>query len=164
MATHSIVGANVAVILQANPALAGVAALVSHFVLDAIPHWDYQLKSSSSVTAEKVRGVHLLYGRALFFDLMKVGFDLALGLLIIGLLFYPAGWSVLTLAYIGAGLAILPDVVQVIFGKWRHSALIYVQKLHDFCHADLRLAGRPMIGISTQVLVVVVVIFLSRLF
>ncbi len=40
---HAITGAVIAVTFS-SPWLALPAALLSHFVLDAVPHWDYQLK------------------------------------------------------------------------------------------------------------------------
>ena len=45
--THAIVGGAIASLLPSQPALAVCAAFASHFAIDAIPHWDYPLRSIS---------------------------------------------------------------------------------------------------------------------
>ncbi|MDH2348696.1 hypothetical protein [Bradyrhizobium sp. SSUT77] len=41
LSTHAIVGGAIASLIPDQPALAFVAGIVSHFVIDAIPHSDY---------------------------------------------------------------------------------------------------------------------------
>jgi hypothetical protein len=40
LSTHAIVGAAIASFLPSHPTIAFVLGFGSHFVLDAIPHWD----------------------------------------------------------------------------------------------------------------------------
>ena len=47
LSTHAIVGAAIASFLPSHPTTAFVLGFGSHFVLDAIPHWDYPIKSAS---------------------------------------------------------------------------------------------------------------------
>jgi hypothetical protein len=45
LSTHAIVGGAIASLISSHPLLAAVAGFTSHFVIDAIPHWDYRLRS-----------------------------------------------------------------------------------------------------------------------
>jgi hypothetical protein len=47
LTTHAIVGAAIASVIPAHPFFAIAAAFASHFLLDAIPHWDYPIRSDS---------------------------------------------------------------------------------------------------------------------
>jgi hypothetical protein len=47
LSTHAIVGAAISSFITSQPAAAFVLGFASHFALDAIPHWDYPIKSSS---------------------------------------------------------------------------------------------------------------------
>lgn len=47
LCTHAIIGGAIASLLPLNPAAAAIAGFASHFAIDAIPHWDYPLRSIS---------------------------------------------------------------------------------------------------------------------
>jgi hypothetical protein len=47
LCTHAVVGAALASFVPSHPAAAFAIGFASHFVLDAIPHWDYSIKSRS---------------------------------------------------------------------------------------------------------------------
>jgi hypothetical protein len=47
LTTHAVVGAALASFVPSHPATAFVLGFASHFVLDAIPHVDYPIKSRS---------------------------------------------------------------------------------------------------------------------
>jgi hypothetical protein len=47
LSTHAIVGAAIASFLPSHPTTAFVLGFGSHFVLDAIPHWDCPIRSAS---------------------------------------------------------------------------------------------------------------------
>ena len=48
LSTHAIVGGAIASLFPSHPALVAVAGFASHFAIDAIPHWDYPLRSIST--------------------------------------------------------------------------------------------------------------------
>jgi hypothetical protein len=45
---HAVTGAVIATAVK-NPAIALPAALLSHFVVDVLPHWDYKLRSATQL-------------------------------------------------------------------------------------------------------------------
>ena len=47
LSTHAVVGAALASFVPSHPLAALVIGFASHFALDAIPHWDYPIKSRS---------------------------------------------------------------------------------------------------------------------
>ena len=47
LTTHAIVGAGIMSISTLHPALGVCAAFTSHFVIDAIPHINYEVQSAS---------------------------------------------------------------------------------------------------------------------
>src|ERR1700747_2768240 len=72
LSTHAIVGAAIASFLPSNPTIAFVLGFGSHFVLDAIPHWDYPISSAS--VNPKI-GAPLTFDRALLRDVVVIGSD-----------------------------------------------------------------------------------------
>src|SRR5260370_42631939 len=48
LSTPAIVGAAIASFLPSHPTTAFVLGFASHFVLDAIPHWDYPIRSAAA--------------------------------------------------------------------------------------------------------------------
>ena len=78
LSTHAIVRAAIASFVPSHPTTAFVLGFASHFVLDAIPHWDYPISSAS--VNPKI-GAPLTFDRALLRDLVVIGSDGLLGIL-----------------------------------------------------------------------------------
>jgi hypothetical protein len=156
LTTHAIVGAALASFLTANPLVAGVVAFASHFALDAIPHWDYPIRSAS---VQPNNTGAMRYDRALMRDIMVIGFDALLGTAIGVMLFAsPATFWVVLLA---AALAILPDPLQFLYGRFPREPLASLQRFHVWSHTRVRLEGRPLLGLLTQFAFVVLVVAFS---
>ncbi len=68
LTTHALVGASVAALFPSSPSLALGAALASHFLVDAIPHWHYQLRSAVGDTDNPL-DADMVIGRLFFVDL-----------------------------------------------------------------------------------------------
>lgn len=158
LAAHSVVGATVVKVLPFNPFLAIFLAFMSHFVLDAIPHWDYPLKSAVKTTGD-VAGVKFLKGRLFWRDLTIIAFDLLLGLSLIWFLYTPdfGLWFWLLL---GVGAAVLPDFLQFAYGKYGGSVLTFFQSWHNYCHSKFSLNNYFWPGVILQILTVGLIIFL----
>jgi hypothetical protein len=158
LTTHGVVGAALASTLAPHsPSAALLVAFGSHFLLDALPHWDYPLRSATKDPANELNN-DLVLGRAFLFDLVKIGLDfclgLALGLVIAGSLtnyFWPVA---------GALAAMLPDFLQFVYFKWRRWPLTALQRFHLWIHTCHRLTGRPFLGIVSQLLLILAVWFL----
>ena len=145
LTTHAIVGAAIVSVMPAHPPLAIAAAFASHFLLDAIPHWDYPIRSDS---VNPLVAATMKYDRALLTDMLTIGADAILG---IGLaLFLLARPSNLALVFCGAGAAILPDALQFAYMRFPREPLITLQRFHSWMHASRSLHARPSWGCSLK--------------
>ena len=84
LSTHAVVGAALASFVPSHPFAALVLGFASHFALDAIPHWDYPIKSRS--VNPKI-AAPMVFDRALLQDAVTIGFDGVAGIISALLLF-----------------------------------------------------------------------------
>lgn len=122
LAVHIIVGGAVAQ-LTPHPALGFLMGFASHFLLDALPHWDYHLNF-----------LHNGKGSFSFRDLVKLGIDSGLGLAALLLLISYFDAFNLWLAFAGATGGLFPDFLQLIYLKFHWRFLHYFQAFHDSMH------------------------------
>lgn len=168
-AAHMLAGAAVATSIPA-PALALPLALASHYILDAIPHREYDVSYRRIADAQKRR-------KQFWIDFLKFGADTGSGMLAVGLL---TGWNPLVLsaallAFSPDGLHILDDVitrrrggVYAEFGKSPYTrsdplplrALALQRNVHMAVHWRDRDNVPPLVGWPTQI----AAIFLLALF
>ena len=152
LSTHAIVGAALASFLPAHPIGAFVIGFGSHFVLDAIPHWDYPIRSRS---VDPRIGAPLVFDNALRRDALTIGSDAFFGIVIALLLFgsRESFWAVL----LGAIGAMLPDPLQFLHARWPHGPLQIHQRFHRWAHTTKKIDSVPL-GVGTQMILVVAVI------
>jgi hypothetical protein len=151
LTTHAIVGGAVASLFPSHPVLVAGLAFVSHFVIDAIPHWDYPLHSISVKPGADNRTLKL--DRALVLDLTSIGFDACAGVaLALWLFATPATTGVIAL---GAFAGILPDPLQFVHSLYPHQPLTSLQRFHQWIHSKRRLTWR--FGVSSQTLFAIAV-------
>ena len=95
LTTHAVVGAALATFLPSHPAAAFAVGFASHFVLDAIPHVDYPIRSRS---VDPKTGAPMTFDRALLQDAITIGSDGLFGMVLSLLLFSSSAnfWAVLT--------------------------------------------------------------------
>jgi hypothetical protein len=62
---------------------------------------------------------------------------------------------------LGATLAILPDPLQFLHGRFPREPLRSLQRFHVWVHTEQRLEGRPVLGLISQLGFVVLVVALS---
>jgi len=103
-----------------------ILAIISHFIMDAIPHWEYT-GLAANVSGDFFMSVTV-----------KALLDILLGVIVIGWLFKYSGLARPTLW--GAFCALLPDgliftytLAQVLFG-WHLDWLTYPIAIHDKIH------------------------------
>jgi hypothetical protein len=144
--THAVTGAAVGQ-LSGNPALGFITGFISHFLLDALPHWDYPF-------SEAVRD-----GQLPRRDLLKIAADGVLGLLgvVTAQFFFPGllFWPMLA----GAIGAMVPDALQFAYFKTRWRWFGYLQGFHEWIHTSVRLVGEKklvIIGVVSQLILVAV--------
>ncbi|MBI2023536.1 hypothetical protein HYT01_03175 [Candidatus Giovannonibacteria bacterium] len=76
--THAIVGTAVAGLFPAHPVAGFAAGFISHFALDAIPHWHYPLGSLTQDKNDPMKK-DMVWSRPFFYDLLKISLDGGLG-------------------------------------------------------------------------------------
>jgi hypothetical protein len=146
LSTHAVVGGAIATQFPSHPVLVVVAGFASHFVIDAIPHWDYSLRAISLKPGANNRSM-TLDGR-LVTDLALIGFDASLGLaLAIWLFATPATLGAIALGAV-AGMA--PDPLQFLQSVFPHEPLNSLQRFHRWIHSRRKLPW--LTGASSQVL------------
>ena len=156
---HAVAGAAITSLFRLNPVTAFFAGFLSHFFLDAIPHWDYKLKSSYKDEAQPLNN-NFGVGPGLYLDLAKIGFDALLGLFL-SVLFFSLGTGVSFWAIIfGAIGGMLPDPLQVVYMKWRREPLISLQKTHLLFHTSHRIQD-PVFGIFLYCVIILFFLFLG---
>jgi hypothetical protein len=165
---HIITGGAISVLAKANPATSFVFGLLSHYMLDVLPHWDYPLLSSTKSSSENaLDGTINVRGKAFAIDLVKVSIDFLIGLSIT-IYFFRDFYSVATLftspVLWGSFGAVLPDLLQFTYYQVKREPLTTHQRFHDFMHTDIRLKGRNILGPVLQIIFVIVVITLVTRF
>jgi len=155
LTTHAIVGALAAQFFPQYPAAAFAAGFASHFVIDALPHWDYSLRSSRE-HADPLQ-FDLEIGRDFVHDIVKIGFDAILGLFLSCVIAYLFDLS-LILAVIGACAGIFPDALQFVYFKTHLKLLRSLQRFHIWIQEGRQLHIAAWKGISLQGALVIVLI------
>lgn len=151
LSTHAIVGGAVASLLPSHPVLVAALGFASHFVIDAIPHWDYPLQSISVKPGADNRELRL--DRRLVLDLFLIGLDAFAGLGAAIFLFAPPASPVVIA--VGAVAGIAPDALQFTHSLYPNQPLKILQRFHVWIHSKQRLGWR--LGASTQGLFTVAV-------
>ncbi|TYO64620.1 hypothetical protein FXV83_20695 [Bradyrhizobium hipponense] len=144
LSTHAILGAAVASALPSHPVVAFVAGFASHFAIDAIPHWDYPLKSISLGLAARNDG-RLTADRLR--DFAVIGFDALAGLfLAIAIFGTEANWVAVVAGAVGG---MLPDPLQFVHTLSPGEPLATLQRFHSWIHSKRKLTW-PL-GVSSQI-------------
>lgn len=170
LATHALVGAAAASFFPEQPYLAFAAGFASHFLIDAIPHWDYgdTWLRSLERKGKDDHATDMRLGRDFWHDLAVIGSDALIGL---GLAFFVA-WLLRVpqeIALIGAGAGIYPDLLQFVYFKaqkhWLgHRVFWPLQRFHMWTQWWELKNLHPALGLGMQVLLMVVVVGAISLF
>ena len=154
LATHAFAGGILAAAITANPAVAFGIGVISHFLLDAIPHWDYFDKlKSARVNNDNYLDNDMVVGKYFLHDLSIIALDCLIGVVALAViilfrthLFWPA-----LLGMIGG---ILPDLFHFLYYKIRREPFTSIEKFHHFIHAkDRGVASIPGIAFQFSILV-----------
>ncbi len=163
LVTHGVIGAALGRLFPRYPFLAFLAGFVSHFLADAIPHWHYKLFSHTRHPDDPIQN-DMVIGKKFLIDLMDIGLDGTAGLALPILLFQGwAGfshpdWSVLAGAFGG----LLPDFFHFVYMKIRREPFYSFQRFHVWMHSKTDIDKKPLIGIGSQLLIIVAAALLSR--
>lgn len=169
--THAIVGGAIASASGALPVGAFIAGMASHYLLDAIPHWDYSLSSKKSDDKKNGLSGDIHLNKKFIFDLIKISLDFFIGIFIAIWLFDPTVTASFSLSLLlsspvlwGALGGVCPDALQFLYFKVRREPLIMLQRFHHFMHSSIRLNDRKILGPFLQLILIVAVVIVEGLF
>lgn len=166
LTSHAIIGVAAASAFPSHPMLAFSAALASHYITDAIPHWEYDLVSSKKDRDNPLNN-DITIGKDFFSDLMKVLFDMFLGIAISFFVFYFLGFNFNSLLILIAGIAggIIPDFLQFAYFRFRREPLKFLYLFHYHIHSrNESLEKHYIVGIFLQILTISLIVLLARYF
>jgi len=151
LATHIVFAAAVTkpLLETYNPLLIFVVAFASHFVIDAIPHFDYKL---SSVENDKIIRNH----KAITKDILNISVDVLIGsiILFVTYSFIASQFPVSAFLVVILG-AVLPDALQAVYWLFKNSPVKYLQRFHLSIHANTKIKSMPL-GIGTQLALITI--------
>lgn len=170
LATHAVVGGAVASLFPSHPIIAFFAGFFSHFVLDAIPHWDYKILSAyanpdvaMSVNKAEFGGSGKIKADKYFIsDLLRIGTDASLGIFITLLVWHPTTIIQLEILALGVFGAILPDFLQFVYTRFPYQPMIFIQNFQNFMQAKYKLNDKPILGIFLQAVVMITAVLLAK--
>jgi len=157
---HFLVGAAIGSRIK-NWGLIAVLALVSHVILDKIPHWDYgkgAFKRFANTKSYKI----------LFIFLLKIAID---GSISVFLVFSIAKYNqAINLTYLapllfGGLIAILPDIVlgglKLIYVKTSKPSITFIDNYKKIVHHPRPYTKKPtLFTVGTQIIVGVIAILI----
>lgn len=161
LAAHIIAAAAATKPVFQNPGLVFLFAVLSHYLLDIIPHWDYSLnavkkdKNNTLINAEIIPDKKLIRN-----DLLKNFIDFLLGMAIIFLLIRPSlnVKDITSMLALISG-AVLPDFITGLNLVWKKFPTMELTKFHHFIHTkNRRLNKKPLLGISLTLTTITVLI------
>lgn len=164
LATHAIVGAAFAELFPTHPIGAFAAGFASHLAIDSLPHWDY-LPLSLRKDKERPLETDMVVGKNFLKDSLKIGLDALIGMIIaISIFNYFFHTAPLSITTIGAIAGILPDPLQFVYYKTRSQLLLPLQRFHVWVQKGKSLDVKPWIGVSLQLVLVIIICTVILLF
>ncbi len=154
LSTHALIGSALATLIPTYPVAGFLLAVASHFATDAIPHWDYKLRSLKDDEANFLNSEIQVNSKSFIIDLTKIGFDILLGLVLSVLIwnyFFNLSFTIILLGVLGG---VLPDFLQFTYFRFKCEPLTSLQKFHHWIHSHIHLRGKYIIGPILQALLV----------
>jgi hypothetical protein len=159
LSVHAAAGGFFGAAFAHNPFLSFLLGFGSHFLLDAIPHWHYHLKSKRH--GANPMEVYFVFDRSFLRDLCVTGIDCAIGTALIAAAVYAANAAALGAALAGAVGGVLPDALQLAYSIFPRSPLKHLQRFHHAVHASTDFDRKPFFGISAQLAGIALAVLLT---
>jgi len=168
LSVHAVVASTLTVVARANPLTAFLLGFLSHFALDAIPHWDYplQLTSSSDMAGARQK---IKQSSGIGKDIAKISLDAILGFVLVYLIFTPESASLSSVLMSSIFWSVmgsyLPDFLQFVYILVPRGPLVLLQKFHvNIAHAKRNFNSNHIIGPAMQVAVVLICFLIVSVF
>jgi len=170
LTTHGYVGASLFKIFSFYPPLGFFLALISHFGLDFLSHWDYRLNSLVKDKSDGCLKFNKHSWSLIIVDILKITADFFFGLLLIFFFFNLIGYQISFFILIAYFLACLPDLNQLFNSLLKlnenSNFLLNIIKrpveilhsVHQYSHGFKKLDFKK--GVLSQILIILFVSFL----
>lgn len=151
-------------ITDSNAAIIFIAAFCSHYALDLIPHWDYNLSSIKTCYRGEKNGY--IKKDKIKIDFIKMAFDGLFGILVSSIIISLSPISIsdkIIALFIITPASILPDFIETIYIFFKKQPISFLHKIHLFFHRKNIFMGEPLKGILLQIATVSAIV-ISLLF
>ena len=160
LSVHATFGAAVASLVPTHPVMAFSLGFVSHLVLDAIPHKDYDLISVETEPGRRPQLIDTIYKKfRLIRDMMLVSFDALVGICLAFIFFFDPAYP--WIFFLGVAGAFLPDFLTFLYLFIEHKPLGLFLGFHvDIIHSKMILNLNQVVGVCLQFCTLAVLIAL----
>jgi len=163
LTTHAVFGAAVASLVPDHPIIGFTLGFASHFVLDAIPHKDYELISIESDSKSKIQLINILQKKfSLLRDIIFVSLDALVGFILAFLFFFNPAYP--WIFFVGAFGSLIPDGMTFLYLIFKNKSLAAFYHFHSgYIHSRYILKLNQFVGVIFQFVTVVVLIIIMYL-
>ncbi|MFH1455254.1 MAG: hypothetical protein ABIF22_02970 [bacterium] len=154
---HAIVGATLANIFPNDPALGFGLAFFSHYILDMLPHTDYDINNFLEQKTQTVKSIFKSFGSALHFSFTLLDLIVAI---ILCILFFVRDEKTAIITLLGIVGGLLGDFFQFMYYKYKNQPWIFLQKIHDKTHNIYKIKIKPILGYFAQLTLITLVLFI----
>ena len=151
---HIIVGAVIGAKTQ-DLGLIVILALLSHFIMDKLPHWDYDLPAVFREFRENKKI------KPLVSDFVKMAIDITIGLLIVFIIIWYKNFlnfDYLPFILFGIFISLLPDIIFGLAFLVPSKIARKINKIGGFLHCKYKeKEGKiTFLGLATQIIVIII--------
>ena len=157
LTSHALVGSALSNIVPNNPVIGFGLAFASHYLIDAVPHRDYDIEDFIDDETKTVKSI--FHNAKAFLRFMLILGDFVFALFICSLIFVHDEKS-LYATMVGVAGGVLPDFLLFLAFKFKKSFWRYFYKVHNFFHSKDRMRDKLVRGISSQILLPVLIILI----
>jgi hypothetical protein len=104
----------------------------------------------------------MIISKSSYKDLLVVSADGICGLLFSFIILGGFYHHDLLMILMGALGGMFPDLLQFCYWMWKPKILKPLQMLHNWAHTKVRIDDKPFIGVLSQLLIIVLVIFIFK--
>lgn len=158
LSTHALFGAALANFFPSRPIEAFLAGFMSHFILDALPHWDYKIRSDS---IRPDIGAKIKWDKDFLIDALKIGIDIFVGIALSLIIFEGADKG--NAIFWGAIGGIMPDPLQFLYNRFKREPLISLQNFHKKIQENNHIFKEaPRLGAFIQLIFICLIVLISK--
>jgi SNF family Na+-dependent transporter len=152
---HAIVGATLANIFPDDPALGFGLAFVSHYVLDILPHTEYDI---GNFYDKKTRTLNNIFkNKRTFVNFLFIVVDFIVAVILCVLLFVRSEKSAVV-TFMGILGGLLPDFFQFMYFKFKGEPWKFYQNIHDKLHKIIKVKNEKFWGTFLQIIIPILIL------